>query len=118
MWLVPFLLLPEFSIVEMVGILMDGYLHAPSSVQDVKLVVDEDMPIMAPIGAAPALRFGMEDVKFKRYLAWVDSQEHVRKVDCGFVCHDARYLLLQRYGPSLPKYGIYKERQCPAAPPF
>ena len=68
-----FLLLPEFSIMEMVGILVDGDLHAPSGVQDVELVVDEDMSIMAPIGTAPALRFGVEDVKFKRYLAWVDS---------------------------------------------
>ena len=105
MWLVPFLLLPEFSIVEMVGILMDGYLHAPSSVPGVKLVVDEDVPIMAPIGAAPALRFGMEDVKFKRYLAGVNSQEHVRKVAGGFVCHDEFCLLQQRYGLCLPKYG-------------
>lgn len=87
MWLVPFLLLPEFSIVEMVGILMDGYLHAPSSVQDVKLVVDEDMPIMAPIGAAPALRLGVEDAKFKRHFTRVDSQEHIRKEAGGFVCH-------------------------------
>ena len=96
MWLVPFLLLPEFSIVEMVGILMNGYLHAPSGIQDDKLVVDEDMPIMAPIGAAPALRLGMEDAKFKRYLARVDSQKHVRKVAGGFVCHNARCLMQQR----------------------
>ena len=87
MWLVPFLLLPEFSIVEMVGILMDGYLHAPSSVPGVKLIVDEDMPIMAPIGAAPALRLGVEDAKFKRHFTRVDSQEHVRKEVGGFVCH-------------------------------
>ena len=73
MWLIPFLLLPEFGMVEMMGILVDGDLHAPSGVQDVELVVDEDMSIMAPIGTAPALRLGVEDAKFKRYLAWVDS---------------------------------------------
>lgn len=89
----------------MVGILMDGYFHAPSGVQDVKLVVDEDMPIMAPIGAAPALRLSMKDAKFKWYLAGVDSQEHVRKVAGGFVCHDECCLLQQRYGLHLPKYG-------------
>ena len=72
----------------MVGVLMNGYLHAPSGIQDDKLVGDEDMPIMAPIGAAPALRLGIKDAKFKRYLAGVDPQEHVRKVAGGFVCHD------------------------------
>lgn len=59
MWFMLFLLLPEFCMVEMVGILMDGYLHAPSGVQDVELVVDEYMPIIAPIGAASALRLGV-----------------------------------------------------------
>ena len=71
----------------MMSILVDGDLHAPSGVQDVELVVDEDMPIMAPIGAASALRFGVEDAEFERYLAGIDSQELFREVAGGFVCH-------------------------------
>ena len=96
MWLIPFLFLTEFGIMEMMGILVDGYLHTPSGVQDVKLVIDEDMPIMAPVGAASALRLGVEDAKFKRYLAGIDSQEHVRKVAGGFISHDERCLMQQR----------------------
>ena len=69
------------------GIFVDSDLHAPSGVQDVELVINEDMPIMAPVGAAPAFGFGVEDVKFKRYLAGVDSQELFREVAGGFVCH-------------------------------
>lgn len=67
---------------------MDCDLHAPPGVQGDKLVIDENMPIMAPIGPAPTLRLGVEDAKFKRYLAGVDSQEHVREVAGGFVCHN------------------------------
>ena len=96
MWLIPFLFLTEFGIMEMMGILVDGYLHTPSGVQDVKLVIDEDMPILAPVGAASALRLGVEDAKFKRYLAGIDSQEHVRKVASGFISHDERCLVQQR----------------------
>ena len=87
MGLFSFLLLPEFGMVEMVGILVDGDLHAPPGVQDNKLVVDKDMPIMAPVGTASALRFGMQDAKFERYLAGIDSQELFREVVGGFVGH-------------------------------
>ncbi len=55
------LLLAEFGIMKMVGIFVDSDLHASPSVQGDKLVVDEDMSIVAPVGAAPALRFGVED---------------------------------------------------------
>jgi hypothetical protein len=71
----------------MVGILVDSDLHATSCVPCDKLVIDEDMTIMAPIGAAPAFRLGVEDAKFKRHFTRVDSQEHVRKEAGGFVCH-------------------------------
>jgi hypothetical protein len=98
--LIPFLLLPEFSIVEMVGILVDGNLHAPPGVQDFKLVVDEDMPIVAPIRAAPALRLGVEDAKFKRNLAVIDSQELFRKVAGGFVCHTVFFCAKKHFQPA------------------
>ena len=97
MGLVPFLLLPEFGMVEMMGILVNGDLQAPSGVQDFELVVDEDMSIMAPVGAAPALRLGVEDVKFKRDLAGIDSQEQVRKVAGGFVCHNVSFLAKKHF---------------------
>ena len=87
-----FLLLTEFCIVNMVGILVDSDLHATSCVPCDKLVIDEDMTIMAPIGAAPAFRLGVEDAKFKRHFTRVDSQEHVRKEAGGFVCHTFSFL--------------------------
>ena len=108
MRLIPFLLLPEFSMVEMVGIFVDSDLHAPSGVQDVELVINEDMPIMAPVGAAPAYGFGVEDVKFKRYLAGVDSQELFREVTGGLVCHVGSVSICrQRWIFVLPECGIY-----------
>ena len=104
-----FLLLPEFGMVEMVGILVDGNLHAPTRVQDNKLVVDEDMPIMAPIGAAPALRLGVEDAKFKRYLAWVDSQELFREEASGLVCHTVFFFAKKHLETAKPRQ-IYLNR--------
>ena len=72
------------------------------------LGVDEDMPIMAPIGAAPALRLSMKDAKFKRYLAGVDSQELFREVTGGLVCHVGSVSICrQRWIFVLPECGIY-----------
>ena len=98
-----FLLLAEFGIMKMVGIFVDGDLHASPSVQREKLVVDEDMPIVAPVGAAPAFRLGVEDSKFKWHFAGIDPQELFREIAGGFVCHDVSFL--QRNTSGLPNAG-------------
>jgi hypothetical protein len=85
------LLLAEFGIMKMVGIFVDGDLHASPSVQRDKLVVDEDMPIVAPVGATPAFRLGVEDPKFKWHFAGIDPQELFREIAGGFVCHDVSF---------------------------
>ena len=69
------------------------------------LVVDKDMPIVAPVGAGPVFRFGVENPKFERYFARIDSQEHLCKVTGGFVCHNAICFSVQRKVLILPMRG-------------
>ena len=68
------------------------------------LVVDKDMPIVSPVGAGP-FSFGVENPKFERYFARIDSQEHLCKVTGGFVCHNAICFSVQRKVLILPMWG-------------
>ena len=51
---------------------MDSDLHALVSIHVERLVVDDNVPIMRPIGADLMLRLGMEDPQFKGHLARID----------------------------------------------
>ena len=60
---------------------------------------------MAPVGTGAVFGFGVENPKFERYFARIDSQEHVRKVACWFICHNAFCFSAQRKVSILPMQG-------------
>ena len=83
------LFFPEFRVMEMMGIFVNGDLRASLGIPGDEFVINEDMLVMGPVGTASLLWFCMEYPKFKRNFAGIDSHENVREITGGFVCHNA-----------------------------